>query len=79
MGNTTIQEARRTLQGHISAMLRVDANLLLNGNIEEIDCAVTNMRKELGNWKNVLAIIPCGRAPLVNIRRVIEQFRKHKQ
>lgn len=76
MGNTTIQEARRTLQGHMSAMLRVDANLLLHGSIEEIDCAVANMCNELGDWNNVLAIIPCGRAPLVNIRRVIDQFRK---
>ncbi len=76
MGNTAIQEARRMLQGHMAVMLRVDAHLLLSGSVGEIDCAVANMCSELGDWNNVLAIIPCGRAPLENIRRVIDQFRK---
>lgn len=79
LGNTTVQEARRTLQGHMAVMLRVDANLLLHGSIEEIDCAVAKMCSELGDWNNVLAIIPCGRAPLENIRRVIDQFHKHRR
>lgn len=79
MGNTTIQEARRVLLGHVAAMLRMDANLLLRGSIEEIDCAVADMCSELGDWNNVLVIMPCGRAPINNLRRVINQFYRRKR
>jgi len=75
-GDTTIREARRVLSGHTAAMLRMDAHLMLNGSAEEIDRVVAEMCNELGNWAGALIIIPCGRASLANIRRVISQFRE---
>ncbi len=78
MGDTTIAEARRVLAGHTAAMLRMDANLMLHGNIDEIDRAISELRTELGDWRNVLIIIPCGRAPLGNLRRVIDQVQRDR-
>jgi hypothetical protein len=76
MGNTTITDARQVLAGQTSAMVRLDANLLLHGNESEIDRIVADIFNESGDWKNLLIILPCGRAPLDNIRRVVDQVYK---
>lgn len=79
MGNTTIEDARRILAGNTAAMLRMDANLMLRGSVAEIDRAVADIIDRLGDWHNALVIIPCGRAPLENLRRVVAQVRKRGQ
>ncbi len=78
LGNTSIKEARQIMSGHMAAMLRIDANLMLHGEIDEIDSAVADICNELGDWRNALIIIPCGRAPLGNIRRVITQVHERR-
>jgi len=78
-GNTTLSEARSILAGHTAAMIRVDPNLLLNGSAEQIDCFTAKICEGVGDWRNVLVIIPCGRASLYNIRRLIEQVHKRGQ
>lgn len=75
-GNTTVAKARSVLGGKTAAMLRVDPDLLLHGNGSQIDAAVGEVFKEAGDWRNLLMIIPCGRAPLGSIRRVIEQVHR---
>jgi hypothetical protein len=75
MGNTSLPEARSVLAGRTAAMIRFDADLLLHGTEAQIDGAVAEIREQVGDWRNVLVIMPCGRAPLRNIRRVIEQVR----
>jgi hypothetical protein len=77
MGNTTVADERAVLAGHVAAMWRMDANLMLHGSIDDIDRAVSELRVVLGDWRKALIIIPCGRAPLVNLRRVIDQGRIH--
>lgn len=75
-GNTTLSEARRILAGHVAAMIRIDPELLLRGNRKQIDAFVACICEEIEAWHNVLVIIPCGRAPLWSIRRVIDQVHK---
>ena len=73
MGNTTLTEARKVLSGHTAAMLRVDPDTMLHGSAEQIDDFVTGVCEEVGDWHNVLMLIPCGRACLNSIRTVIER------
>jgi uroporphyrinogen-III decarboxylase len=75
-GNTSLSEARTVLAGHTAAMLRVDPDLLLHGGGQQIDMSIGSICEGVGDWHNVLMIIPCGRAPLGNIRRVIDQVRE---
>lgn len=78
-GNTTLSEARSTLAGHTAAMIRVDPDLLLRGSAEQIDNFIAKICEGVGEWRNVSVIIPCGRASLYNIRRVIDQVHERGQ
>lgn len=75
-GNTPLPEARRVLAGRTAAMIRVDPEALLRGDAGQADAFVAGVVEGIGDWRNVMIIIPCGRAPLGNIRRVIEQAHK---
>jgi uroporphyrinogen-III decarboxylase len=77
MGNTTVLDARRVLAGHMAVMLRPDANLLLRGSADEIARAVAEIHAELGDWRNALIIVPCGRASVAALRHVVRQARQH--
>lgn len=77
LGNTTINQARRVLAGRMAVMLRIDADLMLRGSAPRIDRAVADIRDALDGWKNALIIVPCGRAPLDALRRVVAQV--HRQ
>jgi len=78
-GNTTLSEARSILAGHTAAMIRVDPDILLRGSAEQIDSAIAKICEGVGDWRNVLVIIPCGRASLFSIRRVIAQVHERGQ
>lgn len=75
-GNTLLSQARAILQPRTAAMIRFDPHTLLNGRVDQIDEVVSGICKEVKDWRNVLVIIPGGRAPLDNIRRVINQVHK---
>ncbi len=75
-GNTPLAEAGKILSGATAGMIRVDPSILLHSDEAGIDNWVSKTVDELGEWQNVLIIIPCGRASLRNIRRVISQVQK---
>ncbi len=76
-GNTTIAAARQALSPATAAMIRVDPHLLLRGSDEALDAWTTDLCRAVGDWRNALLIIPCGRAPLRNVRRVIERVKNN--
>lgn len=75
-GNTPISFAKEVLQPHTAAMVRFDPHVLLNGNEEDINKAVSGILREANGWRGFLVIIPCGRASLWNIRQALEQIRQ---
>lgn len=76
-GNTPISFAHEVLKSRTAAMVRFDPHVLLNGNEEDINNAVSGMLHEANGWRGFLVIIPCGRASLGNVRRALNQI--HQQ
>ncbi len=72
-GNTTPGRAMQALEGRCAAMLRFDASTLLGGTPEQIDRAVDELVGQVDGRPGAMVIMPCGRAPLANIRRVISR------
>lgn len=77
MGNTSVSDAREALSGRTAAMFRVPAEALLRGNKGILDKFIDRLLEGIGDWRNVMVIIPCGRANPGVIRHVIEHV--HKQ
>ena len=73
VGNTPMAEAREIFGNKTAIMSRVDANLLLRGRPEIITESVRNTVSEVNGGKdNFMYIMPCGRAPLENLRAYIQ-------
>lgn len=73
LGNTSVTEARQALAGRVASMFRVPAGALLSGNTAALDTFVDVLLGSIGNWRNAMVIIPCGRAHPNAIRHVIER------
>jgi len=73
MGNTSVSEAHKALAGRTAAMFRVPADALLRKNTGVLDAFIDGLVEGIGDWKNVMVIIPCGRADPRVIRYVIER------
>ncbi len=78
-GNTTAAEARAALVPTTAAMIRMDPHVLLTGSEAAIDEWVDALAAQLGDWRQALVIVPCGRASLWSIRRLIERVHRLKK
>ncbi len=72
MGNTSVPEAREALDGRTAAMFRVPAEALLCDDKGILDTFLGSLFEGIGDWRNAMVIIPCGRANPKVIRHVIK-------
>jgi uroporphyrinogen-III decarboxylase len=72
-GNTSVTEARQILADHAAPMFRVPAAALLHGDTGALDTFVDGLLEGIGDWRNAMIIIPCGRAHPNAVRHVIER------
>jgi uroporphyrinogen-III decarboxylase len=75
-GNTPVKLAREILGRNVTIMARIDPPVLLNGDPDTVSLAVTGMLREAAPADNFMFILPCGRAPLANIKTVIQTVRR---
>jgi uroporphyrinogen-III decarboxylase len=76
-GNTPLKLAREILGGEIAVMARIDPPVLLSKTPAEISKAVQDMLEEVIPGDNFIVILPCGRAPLNNLKSVIDTVKKY--
>lgn len=77
-GNTSVREARRILSGRTAPMFRIPAEALLHGDTVVLDTFIDGLLEEIGDWRNVMVIIPCGRANPNVIRHVIKRMHERR-
>jgi len=76
-GNTPLKLARSIFGREIVIIARIDPPILLEGSPEKVSATVIEMLKEVAPADNFILIIPCGRAPLQNLRSAITTMKKY--
>jgi len=71
-GNTPLKLAKEIFGREIAIMARVDPPVLLSKTPAEISKTVQEMLREVIPGDNFMVILPCGRAPLNNLKAVID-------